>query len=194
MAYRSGWFSIDTTPGELVFTSCVLIIRCPIFGGTIVIKGKKRVVRPALRVFVIGWGILLSSIASLQAQSVIVVSDPTPNGTVATDMMGSQFEWWSFQTKFMWNNRKADLLESWKSVPVRYLRYPGGTAGDHYVWDSPSSSHGYNASQANDFYIPLYDADPANISFYQKNLCIESEWCTMTEMKLQQLDYGQHPL
>ncbi|GEM_PF-1938479 len=128
---------------------------------------KSRRVIPGWKVWVIICSILLIGTLPTKAQSVIVVSDPNSSGDISLGMGGSQFEWWSFQTKYMWNNRKSELLENWRSVPVKFLRYPGGTPGDHYVWDNPSASHGYNASQAADFYIPLYDSDPANVSFYQ---------------------------
>ena len=141
---------------------------------TLMLSTKSRRVIPGWKVWVIICSILLIGTLPTKAQSVIVVSDPNSSGDISLGMGGSQFEWWSFQTKYMWNNRKSELLENWRSVPVKFLRYPGGTPGDHYVWDNPSASHGYNASQAADFYIPLYDSDPANVSFYQ--ICQEKHY------------------
>lgn len=135
------------------------------------IKKERRLI-PGWKMLMMLCGVLLLGTMQAGAQSVIVVSDPSPSGSLDSGMGGSQFTWWSFQTKYMWYNRKSDLLECWRSVPVKFLRYPGGTPGDHYVWDNPAASHGYNASQATDFYIPLYDSNPANVSFYQ--ICQET--------------------
>ena len=44
-------------------------------------------------------------------------------------------------------------LSSWQNVPLRMLRYPGGTAADHYIWDNPSAGY-FMAGNANTVVTP----------------------------------------
>ncbi|MBI4976348.1 MAG: hypothetical protein HZC28_02640 [Spirochaetes bacterium] len=52
---------------------------------------------------------------------------------------GSQFE--MFQSGIRQRMKSDDLLRTWKSVPIRMLRYPGGTVCDHYIWNDPKSGY-----------------------------------------------------
>jgi alpha-L-arabinofuranosidase len=54
-------------------------------------------------------------------------------------LFGSQYNFFSAPTKDLLKNEY--LLKTWEEMPVLALRYPGGTWGDHYLWDKPKSSY-----------------------------------------------------
>lgn len=76
-----------------------------------------------------------SATAGEAAIQVTTSQDNTPIKLIS----GGQFE--HFAPPIRAKMKNADLLNSWKSVPIRMLRYPGGTVCDHYIWNNPSAGH-----------------------------------------------------
>jgi len=66
-------------------------------------------------------------------------------------LLGSQYNY--FSTPVRERIRNEDLLKSWREMPVKCLRYPGGTWGDHYLWDNPSGSY-FAVGDANSIVTP----------------------------------------
>lgn len=58
---------------------------------------------------------------------------------VSQKLLGSHF---AHHTKTILTNlENRELFAEWKDVPVTMLRFPGGTWGDHYIWDHPDRSY-----------------------------------------------------
>lgn len=54
-------------------------------------------------------------------------------------LLGSQFTY--FDVPVFQRLENESLLKTWKEIPLGSLRYPGGTWGDHYLWDNPSGGY-----------------------------------------------------
>ncbi|MEK6793739.1 MAG: LamG-like jellyroll fold domain-containing protein [Spirochaetota bacterium] len=71
--------------------------------------------------------------------AVITVRTRSGDERISPFLTGSQFDF--FATPVRARMKSASLLDTWKSVPIRMLRYPGGTWADHYIWDNPAKSY-----------------------------------------------------
>ena len=69
----------------------------------------------------------------------ITVTTSAGNNQPIKLVSGGQFDYFAPPIRARLLNK--DLLQSWKSVPVKMLRYPGGTWCDHYLWNNPSAGH-----------------------------------------------------
>ncbi len=85
-------------------------------------------------------GLLTSCQGQTRAPDVEVSTGPKPGApTISPLLGGTQFNFFDAPIKERHDN--ATLLNNWKEAKVSMLRYPGGTWGDHYVWDHPEKSY-----------------------------------------------------
>ncbi len=63
----------------------------------------------------------------------------TPTAEPLQLLSGGQFDF--FSQPIREKMKSDDLLRTWRSIPVRVLRYPGGTWADHYIWNNPAKGH-----------------------------------------------------
>ncbi|MDQ3812723.1 MAG: hypothetical protein M3347_02080 [Armatimonadota bacterium] len=85
-------------------------------------------------------GITTSCRAQPVAPDVLLSTRADPAAAAISPLLrGSQFNFFNGPIKERRNNEA--LLGEWKNARVSALRYPGGTWGDHYVWDHPENSY-----------------------------------------------------
>lgn len=85
-------------------------------------------------------GALIASAQEGTANLVTVrLSRDASSPVISKLLLGSQYDYFSTPMRERLND--ANLLKSWKEMPVTMLRYPGGTWADHYLWDKPTSSY-----------------------------------------------------
>jgi hypothetical protein len=78
--------------------------------------------------------------AATQNSGVIQIKTRSGSGSaIDPRLTGSQFNF-SYQPVRM-PDRGPVLLNGWKKAHITMLRYPGGTWGDHYIWDHPEASY-----------------------------------------------------
>lgn len=73
------------------------------------------------------------------AASEIVVKQSADAASINPMLLGSQFNY--FSPPIRQRLTSEPLLKSWRDLPVKLLRYPGGTWADHYCWDNPAGSY-----------------------------------------------------
>ena len=89
---------------------------------------------------VLAVGITTACRAQTATPDVVLSTRANPAAPAINPMLkGSQFNFFSTPIKQRQNNEA--LLGDWKSARIGALRYPGGTWGDHYVWDHPENSY-----------------------------------------------------
>jgi len=88
-----------------------------------------------------GPGAAKKSYAVDNANNAGVIQIKTRTGGSAIDprLIGSQFNF-SYAPVRM-PDRGPVLMDGWKQAHISVLRYPGGTWGDHYIWDHPEASY-----------------------------------------------------
>ena len=75
--------------------------------------------------------------AAVPAQAITVST--MPGDSPVRILSGVQFE--HYDTPLREKMKDPATLSSWQNVPFRMLRYPGGTAADHYIWNNPPAGH-----------------------------------------------------
>ena len=80
----------------------------------------------------------------------------SPEGTPIRLLSGGQFEF--FAPPIRAKMKSDELLRTWRSVPIRLLRYPGGTVCDHYIWNNPSGGY-FAVGNANTVITPAQFID-----------------------------------
>ncbi|MEZ0299202.1 MAG: hypothetical protein ACAI35_22335 [Candidatus Methylacidiphilales bacterium] len=89
---------------------------------------------------------------SLHADPVTIHLAPSSDtAPLNRELLGSQYNFFSTPIR---NRIKSEaLIRNWQAMPVKVMRYPGGTWGDHYVWDNPAGSY-FAAGDVNSIVTP----------------------------------------
>ncbi|HEY3330897.1 MAG TPA: hypothetical protein VGK19_12790 [Capsulimonadaceae bacterium] len=78
--------------------------------------------------------------AANAAETVTITTKSDAKAAAISPLLtGSQFNF--FATPIKQRMTSPTLLDTWRSANIKVLRYPGGTWGDHYVWDHPDHSY-----------------------------------------------------
>jgi alpha-L-arabinofuranosidase len=74
------------------------------------------------------------------APELITVARAFDGGTVISPyLLGAQYTFFASPVKKLLN--APAVVKSWTDLPVKMLRFPGGTWADHYIWDRPENSY-----------------------------------------------------
>ncbi|MDR3709020.1 MAG: hypothetical protein P4L33_12035 [Capsulimonadaceae bacterium] len=93
----------------------------------------------AALIAMLGLAAVTASSAKATPQVVITTRSDARAATISPLLAGSQFNFFATPIKQRLNS--PGLLDSWRDAHIELLRYPGGTWGDHYVWDHPDLSY-----------------------------------------------------
>ena len=83
--------------------------------------------------------LMIHSAASAEETVTITTAPAEHPAKISPALLGTQFNYFSPPVRAKLTN--AAVQESWRTLPVKALRYPGGTWADHYLWDNPAQSY-----------------------------------------------------
>lgn len=99
---------------------------------------KYTLILPLLTVF-LGLSALKASDEERRVTVRLSGIDGATGEAVSEKLLGSHFPYHDKPIIASRDNEK--LLAEWENAPVTMLRYPGGTWGDHFIWDDPGASY-----------------------------------------------------
>jgi alpha-L-arabinofuranosidase len=81
----------------------------------------------------------LVSLSSRADELAVKITRPEKAASISPTFLGAQYNYSEGSIVTQLTNQ--NLLQSWRNVPIQVMRYPGGTWGDHYIWDNPEGSY-----------------------------------------------------
>jgi len=80
-----------------------------------------------------------AALATVPVMADDITVTTSPSDQQIAMLSGSQFDFFAPPIRSRLLNK--ELLQSWKSIPLKVMRYPGGTWCDHYIWNNPSAGY-----------------------------------------------------